>query len=131
MSFAFRSGGILTKNANMIPYSPADFKPGAKNWKDCTNTALAPFGIIFAMKSKRYMMLSLVAVAISALPAFAAVLLFSMTGCAALRPDRPDGFVSLAEAVPDAILEPRYYSTYNFIGDRIDGYEEPCAILSK
>ena len=76
-------------------------------------------------------MLSLVAVAISALPAFAAVLLFSMTGCAALRPDRPDGFVSLAEAVPDAILEPRYYSTYNFIGDRIDGYEEPCAILSK
>ena len=71
------------------------------------------------MKSKRYMMLSLVAVSIAALPAFAAVLLFSMTGCAALRPDRPDGFVSLAEAVPDAILEPRYYSTYNFIGDRM------------
>ena len=33
------------------------------------------------------------------------------------------GFVSLAEAVPDVILEIRYYSTYNFVGDRIHGYE--------
>ena len=30
-------------------------------------------------------------------------------------------FVLLSEAVPDAILEIRYYSTYNFVGDRIDG----------
>lgn len=29
------------------------------------------------------------------------------------------GFVELSEAVPDVILEPRYYSTYNFVGDRI------------
>ena len=42
-----------------------------------------------------------------------------------------EGFVSLAEAVPDAILEIRYYSTYNFVGDRIEGYLEPCALLSK
>ncbi len=41
------------------------------------------------------------------------------------------GFVSLAEAVPDVILEIRYYSEYNFVGDRIDGYEEPCALISK
>ncbi len=41
------------------------------------------------------------------------------------------GFVLLSEAVPDAILEIRYYSTYNFIGDRIDGYEEPDALLTK
>lgn len=40
-------------------------------------------------------------------------------------------FVLLSEAVPDAILEIRYYSTYNFVGDRIDGYEEPCALLTK
>ena len=40
-------------------------------------------------------------------------------------------FVLLSEAVPDAILEIRYYSTYNFIGDRIDGYEEPVALLTK
>lgn len=41
------------------------------------------------------------------------------------------GFVLLSEAVPDAILEIRYYSTYNFVGDRIDGYEEPLAFLTK
>ena len=41
------------------------------------------------------------------------------------------GFVLLSEVVPDAILEIRYYSTYNFVGDRIDGYEEPCALLTK
>ncbi len=40
-------------------------------------------------------------------------------------------FVSLAEEIPDVILEIRYYSTYNFVGDRIDGYEEPCALLTK
>ncbi|MBP3234403.1 MAG: M15 family metallopeptidase [Eubacterium sp.] len=39
-------------------------------------------------------------------------------------------FVLLSEAVPDAILEIRYYSTYNFVGDRIDGYEEPVALLT-
>ncbi len=41
------------------------------------------------------------------------------------------GFVLISEAVPDAILEIRYYSTYNFVGDRIDGYEEPVAIITK
>ena len=46
-------------------------------------------------------------------------------------PMDPSGFVLLADYVPQIIQEIRYYSTYNFIGDRIDGYEEPCAILSK
>ena len=56
----------------------------------------------------------------------------TMAGCANLRVgDGRDGFVSLAEAVPDAILEIRYYSTYNFVGERIDGYEQPCALISK
>ncbi|MDO4889724.1 MAG: M15 family metallopeptidase [Coriobacteriaceae bacterium] len=43
----------------------------------------------------------------------------------------PSGFVLLADYVPAIIQEIRYYSTYNFIGDRIDGYEEPCALLTK
>ena len=43
----------------------------------------------------------------------------------------PSGFVLLADYVPSIIQEIRYYSTYNFIGDRIDGYEEPCALLTK
>ena len=41
------------------------------------------------------------------------------------------GFVLVSEAVPDTILEIRYYSTYNFIGDRVDGYEEPIAMLTR
>ncbi len=41
------------------------------------------------------------------------------------------GFVTLSDAVPDAILEVRYFSTYNFVGERIDGYEEPTALLTK
>ena len=40
-------------------------------------------------------------------------------------------FVNLADAVPDAILEIRYYSTYNFVGTRVDGYEEPVALLTR
>ncbi len=43
----------------------------------------------------------------------------------------PSGFVVLADYVPSIIQEIRYYSTYNFIGERIDGYEEPCALLTK
>lgn len=43
----------------------------------------------------------------------------------------PSGFVLLSDVVPDVIQEIRYYSTYNFVGDRIDGYEEPCALMTK
>ena len=42
-----------------------------------------------------------------------------------------EGFVNLTDAVPDAILEIRYFSTYNFVGQRIDGYEEPTALLTR
>ena len=44
--------------------------------------------------------------------------------------DDSSDFVLLSEAVPDVILEIRYYSTYNFVGERIDGYEEPLAMLT-
>ncbi|MBR1455445.1 MAG: M15 family metallopeptidase [Lachnospiraceae bacterium] len=40
-------------------------------------------------------------------------------------------FVLLSDVVPDAILEIRYYSTYNFVGKRIDGYKEPIALITK
>ena len=45
--------------------------------------------------------------------------------------DDMSGFVSVGEAVPDVILEIRYYSTFNFIGERIDGYERPVALLTR
>lgn len=45
--------------------------------------------------------------------------------------DDSSNFVVLSEAVPDVILEIRYYSTYNFVGKRIDGYEQPIALITK
>jgi D-alanyl-D-alanine dipeptidase len=45
--------------------------------------------------------------------------------------DDASHFVNLADAVPDAILEIRYYSTYNFVGTRVDGYQEPVALLTR
>ena len=45
--------------------------------------------------------------------------------------DDSSNFVLLNDIVPDVILEIRYYSTYNFVGERIDGYEEPLAFLTK
>ena len=41
------------------------------------------------------------------------------------------GFVAISEAVPAVLLEIRYHSTYNFIGDRVDGYEQPAALLTR
>ena len=42
----------------------------------------------------------------------------------------PSGFVLLSDYVPQAIQEIRYFSTFNFVGERVDGYEEPCAIIT-
>ena len=39
-------------------------------------------------------------------------------------------FVLLSDYIPSIVQEIRYYSTFNFIGDRIDGYEEPIALLT-
>ena len=41
------------------------------------------------------------------------------------------GFVVLTDVVPDAIMEIRYYSMYNFIGERVRGYEEPVALVTR
>ena len=45
--------------------------------------------------------------------------------------DDTSQFVTLTDVVPDVIMEIRYYGTYNFVGTRIDGYEEPTALLTK
>lgn len=41
------------------------------------------------------------------------------------------GFVVVTDVCPDIVLEMRYYSTFNFTGKRIAGYEEPVALLTK
>ena len=45
--------------------------------------------------------------------------------------DDTSQIVTLTDVVPDAILEIRYFGTYNFVGDRIDGYLQPTALLTK
>jgi D-alanyl-D-alanine dipeptidase/GNAT superfamily N-acetyltransferase len=40
-------------------------------------------------------------------------------------------FVVLGDVIPEALMEIRYYTDYNFTGERIDGYEEPAALLTK
>ena len=42
----------------------------------------------------------------------------------------PSGFVILGDYIPSIVQEIRYHSTYNFVGDRIDGYEQPIALLT-
>ena len=44
---------------------------------------------------------------------------------------RAPGFVSVSDVIPDVLLDVRYYSTYNFVGERIDGYEAPLVLLTE
>ena len=59
------------------------------------------------------------------------VLTVALTGCSPRSEYGRDFFVRIPDVVPDAILEIRYFSTYNFIGERIDGYEAPTALLTR
>ena len=42
----------------------------------------------------------------------------------------PDGFCYAHEWIDDVILDIRYAGTHNFVGDVIDGYEAPYAIMT-
>lgn len=41
------------------------------------------------------------------------------------------GFVLVSDIVPDVIQEIRYFSTYNFLGRRVAGYEQPVALMTR
>ena len=43
----------------------------------------------------------------------------------------PDAFVEVTDLVPEILLDIRYYSAFNFVGSRIDGYNAPIAILAR
>ena len=44
--------------------------------------------------------------------------------------DGSETFVKVPDVIPDVILEIRYHSTYNFVGQRIEGYMSPMAYLT-
>ena len=43
---------------------------------------------------------------------------------------KKSGFALVTDVIPDAILEMRYFSTFNFVGERIDSYNAPIAYLT-
>lgn len=69
---------------------------------------------------------------------FAALLVFcSLAACAKGEEqvpvpayELPEGFCYVHDVIDDVILDIRYAGTHNFVGDPIDGYEAPYAILT-
>lgn len=59
----------------------------------------------------------------------AAAVHLAMQALALARRDRPDLFINVLDAIPDAIADLRYASADNFVGTRIDGYEAPLCLL--
>ncbi len=95
-----------------------------------------------AGQNKTYTNTNLQLMKVSRLWMLAAILLITCGACiitccnnddeTVLAPtDDSSQFVTLTDVVPDAILEIRYFGTYNFVGTRIDGYEEPTALMTK
>ncbi|MEL7046185.1 MAG: M15 family metallopeptidase, partial [Pseudomonadota bacterium] len=50
--------------------------------------------------------------------------------CTELRAEAPDGFVDIEHAVPGVVVEARYFSANNFMGEVIDGYHAPRIYLT-
>lgn len=62
---------------------------------------------------------------------------FPIGDCGAQTPDSlgtddmPGDFVHLSEVAPEIAQEMRYFTSYNFVGEPIDGYEAPECILTR
>lgn len=52
-------------------------------------------------------------------------------GIQSMSENDASGFVMISDVINDIIIEPRYYSTYNFVGKRVDGYMEPIALCTR
>lgn len=53
------------------------------------------------------------------------------TGSGVSEPTAPDEFVALRTAAPTIIQEIRYVTPHNFVGEPVDGYEQPLCILTR
>ena len=64
---------------------------------------------------------------------FSTALLLAVGATGVLAQDRhalPEGFVYVDEAIPDIVIELKYTTGDNFVGQPIDGYEHGDAVLS-
>jgi D-alanyl-D-alanine dipeptidase len=63
--------------------------------------------------------------------------LFYQLSCAGVRPTEidalkvPHDFVDIKDVIPSIVLDIRYYTPHNFVGERIDGYNAPKCLLTK
>jgi len=59
-----------------------------------------------------------------------AALMLAAQPASAREPRLPAGFVDAAAVVPGLVVDMRYFGSDNFVGARIDGYEQPRCLLS-
>ncbi|MFA5321906.1 MAG: M15 family metallopeptidase [Smithella sp.] len=43
----------------------------------------------------------------------------------------PDNFIDIQKVIPEIVLDIRYYSPHNFLGERVDGYMTPKCYLTR
>jgi len=58
-------------------------------------------------------------------------LLFPLAAAPAAENPRPPEFVEIREVIPDVLLDIRYYSRHNFVGEQVDGYQAPKCYLTR
>jgi D-alanyl-D-alanine dipeptidase len=68
---------------------------------------------------------------VTAFAALLAVTAASATARASTEPKAPTGFVALRTVDPTILQEMRYFTPHNFVGERIDGYQQPLCILTR
>jgi zinc D-Ala-D-Ala dipeptidase len=59
-----------------------------------------------------------------------AALMLASQPAPAREPPLPAGFVDAAAVVPGLVVDMRYFGSDNFVGEQIDGYEQPRCVLS-
>jgi D-alanyl-D-alanine dipeptidase len=45
--------------------------------------------------------------------------------------NRPNDIVDIEKVIPSIVLDIRYYSPHNFIGDKVDGYRAPKCLITR
>ncbi|WP_155054511.1 M15 family metallopeptidase [Streptomyces blattellae] len=68
---------------------------------------------------------------VTAIATLLALTAASATARSATEPEAPSDFVALRTVDPTIIQEMRYLTPHNFVGEPIDGYEQPVCILTR
>ncbi|MGW1028367.1 M15 family metallopeptidase [Streptomyces sp. NPDC002577] len=68
---------------------------------------------------------------VTATTALLAVAVTSAPAQASTDPKAPEEFVALRDIDKSILQEIRYFTPHNFVGERVDGYEQPMCILTR